>query len=234
MTITAAIILFIIFILVYMIIAEIFIVLFKLAGLTDEKARFQVISLLTNSGYTTAESELITSSKIRRRLARLTMLFGYSFTVTIVSVVVNLLIALPQAQLENIGLGALVGGMILVLFIGLIQFIGLRKKFDNFIERLGNKFMFGEGSNPVMVLDTYGENVMAEIQVEHIPPFLKGKTLIESGLKQNYNIQVVLMKRKGVLMSIVNGFTQLEEKDRIVVFGNYKTIRHLFEKTIIG
>ena len=83
MNLTGAFILFGIFIFGYMAIAEVFTVLFRLTGLTREKARFQVISMLTNSGYTTSESELITQSKVRRRLARLTMLFGYSFTVTI-------------------------------------------------------------------------------------------------------------------------------------------------------
>lgn len=103
MGITSASILFVVFILIYVMIAEVFTVLFRLTGLTEEKARFQVISMLTNSGYTTAESEIITSSKIRRRLARITMLFGYSFTVTIVSVVVNVFIALTKAQLKQLG-----------------------------------------------------------------------------------------------------------------------------------
>ena len=51
MEIVGSIILFMIFIFAYLIIVEIFVVLFKLTGLSGEKARFQVISMLTNSGY---------------------------------------------------------------------------------------------------------------------------------------------------------------------------------------
>ena len=48
--------LFTFMIIVYWIISELFTILFRLTGLPDEKARFQVISLLTGSGFTTRES----------------------------------------------------------------------------------------------------------------------------------------------------------------------------------
>ena len=67
---------FVLFIIVYIVISDIITIFFRLTGLTEEKARFQVISLLTNSGFTTRESESVVASKIRRRLARATMLFG--------------------------------------------------------------------------------------------------------------------------------------------------------------
>ena len=68
--------LFSLMILLYWVITELFAILFRFTGLPDEKARFQVISLLTGTGFTTKESEIILSSRRRRRLARATMLFG--------------------------------------------------------------------------------------------------------------------------------------------------------------
>ena len=82
--------LFSILIILYGLISEVFTVLFRLIGLPEEKARFQVISLLTGCGFTTRESEMILSSRSRRRLARVTMLFGYVFNLTIVSAFVNI------------------------------------------------------------------------------------------------------------------------------------------------
>lgn len=61
-------------ILVYVIFIEIFTIIFRLTGLTNDKARFQVISLFTNSGFTTQEAELIVSSRVRRRIANITKL----------------------------------------------------------------------------------------------------------------------------------------------------------------
>ena len=69
---------------------EVFTVLFQLTGLTREKAKMQVVSLLTNSGFTTNESEIVMIGKHRRRLAKTVMLCGYSFAVIIVSVLVNI------------------------------------------------------------------------------------------------------------------------------------------------
>ena len=60
----------------YILIIDIFTILFRMSGMTEEKAKFQVISLLTNSGYTTKESELVVSKLLRRKLARTVMLLS--------------------------------------------------------------------------------------------------------------------------------------------------------------
>ena len=84
--------------LTYLLICEIFTILFRLTGLTEETARFQVISMLTNCGFTTIESELITSSRKRRKLAFITILFGYIFSVTIVSMAINFFMRLNDGN----------------------------------------------------------------------------------------------------------------------------------------
>ena len=77
MNVYMALFLFSLIILIYWVITELFTILFRFTGLPDERARFQVISLLTGCGYTTRESEMFLSNRRRRRLARITMLFGY-------------------------------------------------------------------------------------------------------------------------------------------------------------
>ncbi|MBQ1530932.1 MAG: hypothetical protein IIZ57_02205, partial [Solobacterium sp.] len=69
MNIYAAFSLFALIILVYWIINELFTILFRFMGLPEERARFQVTSLLTGCGFTTRESEFFISSRSRRRLA---------------------------------------------------------------------------------------------------------------------------------------------------------------------
>ena len=65
--------LFSVIILTYWVMTELFTILFRFTGLPDERARFQVISLLTGCGYTTRESEMFLSNRRRRRLARIMM-----------------------------------------------------------------------------------------------------------------------------------------------------------------
>ena len=69
MDLMTSVILIMVFIIIYVILIEIFSMLFRITGLTKEKASFQAISLLTNCGFTTGESEVITSDRLRRRIA---------------------------------------------------------------------------------------------------------------------------------------------------------------------
>ena len=108
MNIYSALLLFSLVILVYWIMTELFTILFRFTGLPDERARFQVISLLTGCGYTTRESELFISNRSRRRLARITMLFGYAFNVTIVSAFINVFLSLKLSQAEHFYYGVLI------------------------------------------------------------------------------------------------------------------------------
>ena len=93
--------LFSMIILLYWVITELFTIIFRFTGLPDERARFQVISLLTGCGFTTRESEMMLSTRSRRRLARVTMLFGYVFNITIVSAFINVFLSLKLAQEER-------------------------------------------------------------------------------------------------------------------------------------
>ena len=101
MNLLVALILIFAFILLYIFIIEIFSVLFTASGLTREKARYQTISLFTNAGFTTSESELITSNKTRRKLASICMIIGHIFSVLIVSLVVAMFSTLKGDQIQE-------------------------------------------------------------------------------------------------------------------------------------
>ena len=109
--------LFALIILIYWIISELFAMLFRFTGLPDEKARFQVISLLTGCGFTTRESEMIISTRSRRRLARVTMLFGYVFNITIVTAFINVFMSLKLADLAADVIGFLIPVLVIILII---------------------------------------------------------------------------------------------------------------------
>ena len=224
----ASLILFVFFVMIYIVISDIIVIFFRLTGLTEEKARFQVISLLTNSGFTTRESEAVVSSKVRRRLARATMLFGYAFTVTIVSTTVNFFMTLGKSELNT--LLFLLPILLLVLF----GFHSLRKselfktRFDDWIERLGNRIMFGSKSNPVVLVEDYGEMVVAHIYLKQVPEVLRDVPLSQSVLMSDYNVMVMMVKKKNGEAQQANADTVLRENDVIMVLGNRENIRKVF------
>ena len=231
MSFMSAMVFFVIFILVYILINEIFTVLFRLTGLTEDKAKFQVTSMLTNSGFTTSDSELITSSRVRRKLARITMIFGYAFTVTIVSAVVNIVIAMNSFEIKSMWPVSLALLIILLSLIMLKNLPGIKAGFEHSVEKIGNRLIFGKYSNAVIVLDSYDDNVLAEVNITNVPEILKGVPIEDTPLKSRFNINVLMLKREYDYMRIINKNTVLEKGDTIVIFGEYRNIRGIFENT---
>ena len=136
MNLYMAISLFSLIILIYWIITELFTILFRFTGLPDERARFQVISLLTGCGYTTRESEMFLSNRRRRRLARITMLFGYVFNITIVSAFINVFLSLKLSQVEHYYLGILIPLAVVAIIFVFIRVPAVRAWGDGLLQKL--------------------------------------------------------------------------------------------------
>ncbi|WP_100330497.1 TrkA C-terminal domain-containing protein [Bacillus xiapuensis] len=83
------------FILLYFLIVtfviEISVILFNLTGLETQVSRYQVISMLTGTGFTTDESQLIIDHPVRRRLSAFLILFGAFSLAVIISAITNIL-----------------------------------------------------------------------------------------------------------------------------------------------
>ena len=221
---------FVLFLIIYMIISDIITVLFQLTGLTEEKARFQVISLLTNSGFTTAESEIIVHSKIRRTLAKITMLFGYAFSVTIISALVNIFMNMDTKDLKSVAASIIMFLVIFLIFYFFRRLPLIKTKFNQVIQRIANKIMFGENSNPITTIDDYGGMVVAKIYLNKVPKELDGVPLKDTNLKQKYNILVMMVKEEGGTSHQVEASTILKKKSVVMVLGERKKIRDIFEK----
>lgn len=219
------------FIIVYVVIIEIFTVLFRITGLTKEKSFFQTISLFTNSGYTTAESEVIMTNPTRRKVAIAAMITGNIFSILIVSLVINLLINLARTETEAKELLAPVlisfGAFIVILVFFNLPFV--KKPFDRIVEKLAiTSIRKKNHENIITTLDNYSKNiVIAQIIIYDMPSLLKDKSLFESGIKDSYNINVLLVKRKNRVLEVTKD-TILQEDDVIVVFGTLQNIKNLF------
>ena len=223
-------IIFVLLIIFYILIADIITIFFRLTGMTEERARFQVISLLTNSGFTTQESEAVVTSKIRRRLARATMLFGYAFTVTILSTTVNVFMTMSDSELGAVLVALPMLLLALAVFYLLRRSVFLKTKFDNWIELIGNRIMFGKKANQVVLVEEYGSMVVAHIYLHTVPKFLEDTTLALSGIMMEHNLMIMMVKSADEADARqANGNTILRPKDTIMVLGKLQTIRDIFE-----
>ncbi len=229
MTLFLASILFSVIILIYWIIMELFTMMFRITGIPDDKARFQVLSLLTGAGFTTRESESAVSSRMRRRLAQVTMLFGYVFNVTIVSTLVNVFFSLKSAQIDTFFLGIVIPLLIAALVIMLIRTRFIRKRIDRLLSRLAGRIMKQDKVNTVLLMDYIGHDSIANVILKEVPEPLQGKTLAESKLKQEHNLTLLLVERDGIKPEAARADTIFREGDRLTVFGRYDEISRVFQ-----
>ena len=208
---------------------EVFTILFRITGLTKEKARFQVISLITCSGYTTSEAEIVTTNKKRRRLAIVCMITGIVFNVIIISFIINFIGSVTttdivKEQMYNILI--ILGIAIGIIIVSKIPFIS--RIFEKLIAAAGRKLFYRKQKyNTLTMLDSYDKDAIIEIYINNTPEFLKNKTLSESDFKRRYNLNLLILKRRNRTIEITKN-TVIQDKDEIVVFGNKQTIKDLF------
>ena len=220
--------LFALMILVYWIIAELFTMLFRFTGLPDERARFQVVSLLTGCGFTTRESEMILSSRSRRRLARVTMLFGYVFNITIVSAFVNVFLSLKLVQVENYFAPILIPLAAVIAVFALARVRAVRVRCDRLIEKLVDKLLRKDSVNTVLLLDYIGKDSIALITLNEVPKEYEGVPLRDTGLKTEKKLLVMLVERSGGKAEAAAADTVFLPGDKLTVFGSYSEICKAF------
>lgn len=229
MNINLSFLLFSLIILLYWVITELFTFFFRLTGLPDERARFQVLSLLTGTGFTTRESEAILTSRRRRRLARVTMLFGYVFNITIVSALVNVFLSVKLVNFEQ-----QYGGILIPLITAAMIFIFMRvPKFhawgENLLRRAADRvFDRQETFNAVMLMDYIGSETIAQVTLRHIPEEYQGLSLAQTQLRANTGILVMLVEQHGGKPMPAQADTVFQIGDKLTVFGNYHAICKTF------
>ena len=220
--------LFSLIILLYWVITELFTIFFRFTGLPDEKARFQVISLLTGCGFTTRESEMILTNRPRRRLARITMLFGYVFNITIVSAFINVFLSLKMAQVENYLLAVLIPLAVVAVIFVFIRVPAVRAWGDRLLQRVADRLIHGDAGNTVMPLDYIGQESIALVTLRHIPEEYQGVPLSETGLRADTGILVMLVESVGEKAVPAGADTVFREGDKLTVFGDYPMICSTF------
>lgn len=220
--------LFSLIVLLYWVITEFFTIIFRFTGLPDEKARFQVISLLTGCGFTTRESEMMINNRRRRRLARVTMLFGYVFNITIVSAFINVFFSLKLTNMRNYASVVLIPLAVAALIFVFIRVPSVRAWGDRVLGKLADRVIHGEAGNTVMPLDYIGKGTIALVTLKHIAEEYRGVPLSQLGLRAETGILVMLVESGDGKAEPAGPDTVFHEGDKLTVFGSYAVICRTF------
>lgn len=214
----------IIFTMIFLFLVEILCILFKLTGLQDYKARFQVISILTGTGYTSKESELIMQHKDRRRLAEWTMVLGYIGLATFIPFFMTFI---SEFIITELSIKAIV---ILVIFFFLLILIIRNKRIISFIDRkVEGVIVMGKvktNKHPwTLISRSHGFGVYS-ILIDRECKLL-GKTLLELNLSESELI-LLNIDRGDEFISFPTADFIMKEGDNIVIYGRVENIKRIF------
>ena len=190
-------------------------------GLERKIARFQVISMLTGTGFTTGESELIIDHPVRRRLGAFLILFGAFSLAVIISAISNLL----ADNFYTMEIAYVAGGLLFMLFILKTPAVqkGMKKTMKS---KLKESYELADlPIRDVLVMDD--EDEVREISIKEDSPF-KGKTFDEI-VDEKDDLILLFIKRGDINIRQKSHQTNLEPGDRLVLYGNNPVIDEKFK-----
>jgi len=200
---------------------EVLSVVFKMTGLEYSKARFQVISILTHTGFTTRESELIVQHPLRRRLASILMIISYIIQVALISVLIDMFMKRTSEALNVL----VILGVVLVFIIFATRNKYISGKIDRLIERmLLKRIMKRIKRRPVdKVLKISPEYGIYDIIIDDKSP-LRGVSLKEAQLPSHY-IHVLKIDRGAAVIDFPDASVVIQQGDRLIVYGRIESIQ---------
>ena len=227
---------------IYMFMIEIFSVAFKLTGLATKKIRFQVASLFTASGFTTTESELITNDERRRKIAVTCMYTGHVFSVVIMGLIINVLIAIGNSLGAEVGRETYTEWYFIVFYVSLGVFLlvlfikipPINIRFQRLLEKIAiNASKRSRNTNIITVLDFYGKNAIVEVSLNRIPGFAEEVSLFQMKLTKKYAINILSIKRGKRTVDVTKD-TMFRKGDVLVIYGLITDIKEAFINSVSG
>ncbi len=212
----------ILFVLLWLLV-EILSIVLKLTGLELSKARFQVISILTHTGFTTRESELIAQHPTRRKIASALMIVSYAAQITLITLLFNVL---NQAAKNMLGTVIALGATT-VFIIVVTQSKFLSERIDRMTEKLLKKRMKATNSSSRIeqVLNLSPEFSIYELIVD-TDSFVCEKKLSELKLKEHF-IQILKIDRGSEMIDFPQADTRLLAGDRLIVYGKIDSLTEM-------
>lgn len=198
---------------------ELFAILLKITGLDMEKARFQVISIITHTGFTTRESELISQHPIRRKMISYLMLLSYVSQATFFTLLFS---AIKENDLLYLLL--LVGSIFLLLLI-ILKTSNIILKFEpiltKFISKKWMKTLSSKSLENILYIND--EYEVIELIVNTSNPLCN---IYLRDLTIDY-IKILLIDKGHEIIPTPNGSDFIEQGDRIVVYGKCGSLNKL-------
>ena len=195
-----------------------------MTGLDKYKARFQALSAVTGTGFTTKEAELVVNHPQRRKIIRWLMIMGNAGIVTVIVTATSSFTTSQGYQLPRNVLILIVG---LFLIYKLAKYRGFTRKWEHFIEKkLIKSPAFEESGTEDLLHFLEGFGLVKKIISEDSPLF--GKSLMESKLSEK-GILVLGIEREKNWIPTPSAEEMIKKGDNVVVYGPLKVLKSKLE-----
>ncbi|MFS0907484.1 TrkA C-terminal domain-containing protein [Priestia aryabhattai] len=205
-------------------IIEINTILFSITGIKRQVARFQVISLMTGTGFTTGESEVILGHPFRRKLGIFLILFGaFSF-----AVVVSSLSSILSNDVLTPKVLYIEAGLILLFFLLKMPFFQ-----KNLSDKLKGKSeeTFEIDELPVsQILLTDEADCLLEIKIDEKSSYIRKS--IKECIHKDEDILVLFLMRGELRIRNKLNDCKIQAGDRLLVYGDKQLIEEKFKEEI--
>ena len=198
-----------------------------MTGMDEKTARFQALSAFTRTGFTTKEAELVTKNPRRRTIVTWLMILGNAGIITVIVTATSSLSSTTSGPGIAIGIASLIAIVVLIYLVA--RYTPLVKIWRRFVEKkLINSEFFEEGVSEDLLHLSEGYGLVKIFVTEGSP--LIGHTLFESNTPEN-DFWVVGIERGKDWISLPRSREKIEEKDRLIVYGNIDQLKSIFVKS---
>lgn len=237
-------ILFVLAVIISFIVVRVGAVAFELTGMEWTVAKFQALSCFTSTGFTTKESEQVTQSHQRRKIAVTLMIFGHAGLVTLIATFMNSLrpsqlvhkIFQPIVHLDNLPtISVLINIAILTFFCWFVIILFSHTKFSKKVTKVIQNFflkkkiitktyvqdlVISEGGYGVINIEVTKHNLLYHLQYPDI-------------LKQYPQMKVLAIERGRNIITNFTDDTRILLGDNIISYGKVDDIKKVLHQRLI-
>jgi hypothetical protein len=207
--------------LIIALVIEIAVAFFNWTGMKTKVSRFQVISMLTGTGFTTDESKVIIDHPVRRKIAAFLILFGAFSLAVIISSISNILA--DDLRIKELSIICAV----LVVSVAVIQTPWIKKKASKKMEdKMEKNYQMYELPIKDVLYLNEGDLVTDLVVAEESK--LVGKK-VEDIISREDDISVLFIKRGKVQIRRELYDCDIQEGDQVFLYGNQNEIENKFK-----
>ena len=194
----------------------------QLTGIEPDVARFQALSAFSGTGFTTREAERVVGHKTRRRIVTILIILGNAGTVTVIATLVASFTQVEGYMWFFIQLAIIIAGIF-----GLYKLIIRSSVGQRFLDWLQKPIVNRVLSGTPAVEEVFHVEKDWAISLVMVKGSSEGIGLSVADITAEGDIEILSIDRAGTNLTKPNSEERIVEGDRLLVYGNRKSVKRV-------